>query len=137
MSLKIIGAGYGRTGTMSTYTALNQLGFPCYHMVEVIQNKANSTHLDFWNHVANAPAGQQHDWDKVFENYTATVDNPGCCVWQELWQAFPDAKIILTLHPGGPEAWYESTIDTIYFTESVWQFKFLKLFTPFAKKWAI
>lgn len=134
MSLKIIGAGYGRTGTMSTYTALNQLGFPCYHMVEVIQNKANSTHLDFWNNVANAPAEQQHNWDEVFENYTATVDNPGCCVWQELWQAYPDAKIILTLHPSGPEAWYESTIDTIYFTESVWQFKFLKLFTPFAKK---
>lgn len=28
MSLKIIGAGFGRTGTLSTYTALNQLGFP-------------------------------------------------------------------------------------------------------------
>ena len=33
MTLEIIGAGFGRTGTMSTYTALNQLGFPCYHML--------------------------------------------------------------------------------------------------------
>lgn len=134
MSLKIIGAGFGRTGTMSTFTALNQLGFPCYHMVEVIMNKANKTHLDFWNNVANTPAGQQHNWDEVFKNYTATVDNPGCCVWKELLQAYPDAKVILTLHPRGPEAWYESTIDTIYFTENVWQFKFLALFTSFAKK---
>ena len=67
MSLKIIGTGYGRTGTLSTYTALNQLGFPCYHMVEVIENKENKTHLDFWNEVADAPAGQQHDWEKVFK----------------------------------------------------------------------
>lgn len=134
MSLKIIGAGFGRTGTLSTFTALNQLGFPCYHMIEVIMNKENKTHLDFWNNVANAPAGQQHNWNEVFKNYTATVDNPGCCVWKELLQAYPDAKVILTLHPRGPEAWYESTIDTIYFTENVWQFKFLALFTPFAKK---
>ncbi len=32
MALKLIGAGFGRTGTLSAYTALNQLGFPCYHM---------------------------------------------------------------------------------------------------------
>ena len=36
MTLKVIGAGLGRTGTHSAQLALNQLGFPCYHMVEVI-----------------------------------------------------------------------------------------------------
>jgi hypothetical protein len=134
MSLKIIGAGFGRTGTMSTYTALNELGYPCYHMAEVILNKENKTHLDFWNRVANDPAGKQHNWDEVFEEYTAAVDNPSCCVWRELLEAYPDAKVLLTLHPRGAEAWYESTIDTIYFTENLWQFKVLKLFTPFGKK---
>lgn len=134
MSLKIIGSGFGRTGTLSTHNALNSLGYPCYHMFEVIENKENKTHLDFWNNVANASADTQHDWNEVFEKYTATVDNPGCCVWRELYEAYPDAKVILTLHPRGPEAWYESTMDTIYFTESMWQFKFLALFTPFAKK---
>ena len=134
MSLKIIGAGFGRTGTLSTYTALNELGYPCYHMTEVILNKENKTHLDFWNRVANAPAGKQHNWDEVFENYAATVDNPGCCVWRELLEVYPDAKVLLTLHPRGPEAWYESTIDTIYFTENLWQFKVLKVFTSFGKK---
>ena len=47
MTLKIIGVGFGRTGTNSTYQALNQLGFPCYHMFEVIGNKANKGLLDF------------------------------------------------------------------------------------------
>lgn len=36
MALKVIGAGFGRTGTWSTFAALNRLGFPCYHMQEVI-----------------------------------------------------------------------------------------------------
>lgn len=55
MGLKIIGAGFGRTGTWSTFVALNQLGFPSYHMQEVIINKANKSHLDFWRKVANSP----------------------------------------------------------------------------------
>ncbi|MDE2384799.1 MAG: hypothetical protein KGO53_09275 [Alphaproteobacteria bacterium] len=134
MSLKIIGAGYGRTGTMSTFTALKELGFPCYHMVEVIMNKANKTHLDFWRKVANDPPGMQENWESVFSGYTAAVDNPACCVWRELMRAYPDAKVLLTLHPRGPEAWYESTIDTIYFTENRWQFMVLKIFTPFGRK---
>lgn len=134
MGLEVIGAGFGRTGTESTYTALNRLGFPCYHMREVIHNKANKGHLEFWRKVANSPPGTHHDWDRVFGKYAATVDNPGCCVWRELLAHYPQAKVLLTLHPGGAEAWYDSTIDTIYFTETLWQFKVLKWLTPFARK---
>jgi hypothetical protein len=134
MALKVIGAGFGRTGTWSTFAALKQIGFPCYHMQEVILNKANKSHLDFWREVARSPAGVQHDWNRVFAGYTATVDNPGCCVWRELLAAYPDAKVLLTLHPRGAEAWYESTLDTIYFTEKLWQWKVLETLTPFARK---
>jgi hypothetical protein len=134
MPLKIIGAGFGRTGTSSLHAALNQLGFPCYHMVEVIENPANKTHLDFWCNVADGSAGEQHDWEAVFSSYAAAIDNPACCVWRELLTAYPDAKVILTVHPGGADAWYESTVDTIYFTENRWQFKVLALLTPFGKK---
>jgi hypothetical protein len=134
MALKIIGAGFGRTGTMSLYTALNQLGMPCYHMFEVLKNPRNKSHLDFWHKVARGKEGEQHDWETVFANYTAAVDNPACCVWRELMAAYPDAKVILTVHPRGAATWYESTIDTIYFTENVWQFKVLKFLTPFGRK---
>ncbi|MEO8777909.1 MAG: sulfotransferase family protein [Rhodanobacter sp.] len=134
MPLKIIGAGYGRTGTMSIYTALNQLGLPCYHMLEVLENKDNKSHLDFWCKVANTPAGTPHDWEAVFSKYAAAVDNPACTVWRELIAAYPAAKVLLSLHPGGAEAWYESTLATIYFTESLWQFKVLQIATPFARK---
>lgn len=134
MALEVIGAGFGRTGTLSVYTALNQLGFPCYHMIEVLMNKDNKSHLDFWRKVARSKPGSQHDWSQVFTKYKAAVDNPACCVWRELMQANPDAKVLLTLHPRGAEAWYESTIDTIYFTERMWQFKVLELFTSFGRK---
>lgn len=134
MGLKIIGAGFGRTGTLSTFAALNQLGFPCYHMKEVILNKDNKGHLDFWRKVANSPPGTRHEWSRVFARYAATVDNPACCVWRELLSEYPQAKVLLTLHPRGPEAWYDSTIDTIYFTETLWQFKVLTWLTPFGRK---
>ena len=134
MGLTVIGAGFGRTGTWSTFAALNQLGLPCYHMHEVIINKENKTHVDFWRNVANSPPGTQHAWDQVFAKYTATVDNPACCVWRELMCAYPDAKILLTVHPRGAQAWYESVIDTIYFTETLWQWKVLEWLTPFGRK---
>lgn len=134
MGLQVIGAGFGRTGTLSTFAALNRLGFPCYHMKEVIHNRANRGHLDFWRNVANSPPGTRHEWSRVFSGYAATVDNPACCVWRELMQEYPQAKVLLTLHPRGAQAWYESTIDTIYFTETLWQFKVLEWLTPFGRK---
>lgn len=40
MGLEIIGAGFGRTGTLSLKLALEQLGLgPCYHMTEIFQTR--------------------------------------------------------------------------------------------------
>lgn len=136
MTVKLIGAGFGRTGTTSTHAALTQLGVPSYHMTEVFGNPANSEHLDFWLSVARSPKGSQHAWGKVFAKYSATVDNPGCCVWRELKAAYPSAKVLLTVHPKGPEAWYESTIDTIYFTENMPEYKALEHTSMGARKFA-
>jgi len=134
MALELIGAGYGRTGTDSTKEALNILGLRCYHMREVIGNPDNAQHVDFWRRVADAPPGTAHDWSQVFAGYRAAVDNPASCVWRELMQAYPDARVLLTVHPGGAEAWYESVMDTIYFTERLWQWRVLEAVTPFARK---
>jgi hypothetical protein len=72
MGLRIIGSGYGRTGTMSTKMALEQLGFgPCHHMVEVMGNPAQPPH---WDALA---AGAEPDWAEVFAGYASQVDFPG------------------------------------------------------------
>jgi len=130
MDIAIIGAGYGRTGTMSTQIALNLLGFPCYHAVEAMNFRKNAGHLGFWRKVAETPPGTQHDWQKVFENYRATIDFPASCVWRELMEVYPEAKVLLTLHPRGAEAWYESTLSTIYRADVGRAFKILEKFIP-------
>jgi hypothetical protein len=133
MALQLIGAGFGRTGTMSTWAALNALGLPCYHMVEVTRNRANKGHLDFWLDVSRAPGAQQ-DWERVFASYTAAVDFPASCVWRELMVHYPDAKVLLTVHPKGGDAWYDSVMETIYFTQDRWFFKVIGTVTPFGRK---
>ena len=47
MTIKITGVGFGRTGMNSTYQAINQLGFSCYHRFKMIENKANKGHFNF------------------------------------------------------------------------------------------
>lgn len=106
MGLKVIGSGFGRTGTMSTKMALEQLGFgPCHHMVEVMGNPAQPAH---W---AARAAGRDVDWSDVFEGYVSQVDFPGASVWHELSIAFPDAKVIHTERP--EEDWWASYSATI------------------------
>jgi hypothetical protein len=107
MALKVIGAGLGRTGTLTLKTALEMLGLgPCHHMVEVFGNA--ETQVPLWNRVAD---GEPVDWDEVFAGYNATVDWPGCHFYAQLAARYPDAKVILSKRD--PERWYESISETI------------------------
>ncbi|HMW14425.1 MAG: sulfotransferase family protein [Pseudomonadales bacterium] len=109
MSIKVIGAGFGRTGTLSFKQALEQLGFnPCYHMLEVFNNP---THIPQWQAAAE---GRLPDWKALLNGYQAAVDWPVCAFWRELTEAFPQAKVVLTLRD--PQKWYQSIISTIYQT---------------------
>ena len=106
MGLKIIGAGFGRTGTLSLKDALEMLGFgPCYHMKET---RANPDHPALW---ARAVAGEPVDWDRLFAHYVAAIDWPVAAFWPELCEAYPDAKVILSLRE--PEGWLRSMRATI------------------------
>jgi len=107
MALKIIGAGFGRTGTSSLQTALEILGYvPCYHMRNYLKMPE---HIPLWNDLLT---GQMTDWDVIFKDYQATVDWPSTYFWQELADRYPEAKIILTVRDA--EAWYMSMQNTIY-----------------------
>ena len=107
MSLEIIGAGFGRTGTESMKRALELLGFgPCYHMHEVIPHKDRYAH---WLSVYNDGADPR--FEETFADYRATVDWPGARYWRELAAHYPDAKILLTVRSA--ESWYASMENTI------------------------
>ena len=108
MTLSVIGAGYGRTGTMSLKLALEALGVgPCYHMVEVFKNPVA---FDWWSDAADDP--QHANWARIFEGYNATVDWPNATYYKELADAYPQAKVILTERD--PDTWFESTQATIF-----------------------
>ena len=105
--MQVIGAGFGRTGTMSLKGALEELGFgPCFHMIDLIRDPVR---VDLW---ADAVEDRPVDWHAVFDGYAATVDWPGCSFYEPLLEVFPDAKVLLTVRD--PEAWYESTLRTIH-----------------------
>ncbi|MDP1820931.1 MAG: sulfotransferase [Acidimicrobiales bacterium] len=106
MPLEVIGAGFGRTGTLSTKTALERLGLDrCYHMLEV---GLHADHAASWRRAAR---GEDVDWERHFKGYRATVDWPACAFWPQLRAAFPAAKVLLTVRE--PDAWCASFRETI------------------------
>src|SRR5829696_4202978 len=110
-TLKVIGAGFGRTGTLSLREALVRLGFsPCDHMLE---NFEHPERFALWHDAfRRKQAGEPIDWRPLLAGYRAIVDWPGAYFWRELIAAHPDAKVILTVRD--PSRWYESCLATIF-----------------------
>ena len=107
MSLKVVGAGVGRTGTHSLKIALEQLlGGPCHHMVEILGDPAQAPG---W---MDAIEGRPVDWSTMPAGYVSLVDWPGCSFWPELFAANPDALVVLSVRD--PESWYRSASNTIF-----------------------
>jgi hypothetical protein len=107
MALSVIGAGFGRTGTMSLKKALQKLGFSkCHHMAELIRNPEG---FAYWGRLAR---GEPVDWEDVFRGYRASCDWPSAAYWRELAAHYTDAKVVLTVR--SPESWFESMTQTIF-----------------------
>ncbi len=106
MTLKVIGAGFGRTGTESLKRALEMLGLgPCHHMYEVMDSDVQRAR---WSAFAD---GSRTDWPTLFEGYNSAVDWPSAAFWRETMAYYPDAKVILSHRPA--EDWWNSYSKTI------------------------
>ena len=106
MGLQVIGAGFGRTGTMSLKTALEMLGFaPCHHMSDVFQHPEQ---VPLWDRAAQ---GEAMNWNDLFASYKASCDWPSSAFYKELADYCPQAKVVLTLRD--PLSWYKSVSSTI------------------------
>jgi hypothetical protein len=110
-TLRVIGAGFGRTGTASMRDALVRLGFgPCDHMRE---NFDHPERFALWEEALRCKdAGEPIDWRPLLTGFRATMDWPGAYFWRELTAAHPQAKVILTVRD--PERWYDSIQATIF-----------------------
>ena len=106
MTLEVIGAGFGRTGTASMKAALEQLGYlKTHHMFEVM---GDARQMDLWHGIAT---GRAPDWDAVYADFPAAVDFPTASYWRELAAHYPDAKVILTVRD--EDKWWKSARSTI------------------------
>ena len=119
--IRVIGAGFGRTGTLSIRHALEDLGYgPCYHMKAAL---TRPWHIPFW---LRATDGKKVNWKRFFRNYRATIDWPACEFYKELMAEFPEAKVILNIRDA--EEWYDSAYKTIYRLQTYFPWWFPKIF---------
>ena len=136
MTLRIVGAGLGRTGTHSLKLALEQLlGGPCYHMVEVF---GHQDHVPLWHAALN---DESVDWNVLFDGYVATVDWPSCGVWESIAAANPDALVLLSTRASA-EQWWQSASNTIFMASDAlagqneaWHQMVMAMFRRFTPEW--
>jgi len=103
--LRVIGAGFGRTGTSSLKRALEILGFGrCYHFTEMLRYR----HVRRWLQIAR---GERADWDRIFDGFSATTDWPASAYYKELFEHYPQARVILTVRDR--EVWHKSLCSTL------------------------
>lgn len=107
MALKVIGAGFGRTGTLSLKNALEVLGFgKCYHMLEILKQPS---HMKHWTEIMHRGKA---DWETLFKDYQSAVDWPVAAYYRDLMAVYPEAKVILTVRD--PGSWHRSIMTTFY-----------------------
>jgi hypothetical protein len=133
MPLEVIGAGFGRTGTMSLQAALEILYAPegkhCYHYGSTL---TRPQHTKFWIKLLSGETSPDNaDWEALFgpENFVATMDHPCANYYGVMRATYPDAKVILSKHPGGREIWYKSKLSHMQILECLrrWPLKPLQL----------
>jgi len=106
----VIGAGLPRTGTLSTYLALEKL-LPgkCHHMVRGFKGENDP---EFFTRASRGELVDD-DW-KAFirsESLSASVDYPMSLYWKDLARIYPNAKVLLTVRD--PVKWYLSVKNTV------------------------
>jgi hypothetical protein len=99
----------GRTGTHSLKLALERLlDGPCYHMLDLLGRRERDVPL--W---LEAARGGRLDTTALLGGYRAIVDIPGCFLWRELAEAYPESFILLSTRESS-EVWWRSASRTIF-----------------------
>jgi len=85
--MKVIVAGYSKTGTKSMASALKILGYNVYDFMEHYW-----FHSEQWIKVL-ASRNIDVDFRQMYKNVDAVTDNPPYFFWEQIHEAFPDAKV--------------------------------------------
>ena len=102
--MKIICAGYAKTGTKSIAKALRHLGFTVFDWEEQIFD-----FVDDWVDVFQN--GAKPDVKRLYRNADVCVDMPGTFFYEEILEAFPDCKVILSERD--EDSWLKSHVNQL------------------------
>mmetsp|Transcript_8079 Transcript_8079/g.21931 ORF Transcript_8079/g.21931 Transcript_8079/m.21931 type:complete len:253 (-) Transcript_8079:28-786(-) len=101
--IQVMGVGAPRTGTESLHRALSALGYMTAHSEHVLRNPTVSK---LW-----ATTDPHFKMQMITAlGFNATTDHPFIDLAPHMAAAFPEMKVILTTHPGGPEGWVQSAV---------------------------
>jgi len=105
--MKVIIAGYSKTGTKSICAALKHFGYSVDDFPEHIDQRT-----DFWWRIYNAEPGDELAqtpaiFKQMYENVDVCTDTPAYLFWEQISEAFPDAKVIL-MERDNEEVWWKS-----------------------------
>ena len=85
--MKVIVAGLPKTGTKTMHTALEILGYSVYDAPESFQFL-----YEDWMKIINE-GGTKDDFHRMLKNVDACMDLPACHYWEQIHEAFPEAKV--------------------------------------------
>ena len=85
--MKVIVAGYSKTGTKTMNAALTELGYNVYDYLESFLYQEKK-----WMRILNGQ-GSAADFKRMYENVDAVVDYPAYLFWKEIHEAFPESKV--------------------------------------------
>ena len=123
--MKIICVGIGKTGTTSISKALRHLGYTVFDWEEQV--------FDFQDHWVDVfQNGAQLDVKRVYQHADAVVDAPGNFFWEEILEAYPDSKVILSEREEG--SWLKSLVNQLQVFEAVISRRFLAVLSPTSRK---
>jgi len=129
--MEILALGVSRSGTDSLKQALEELGYD--HTYHGWDTMLSPEHLVFWRDAMKAKfQGRKkftrQDWDRILGNCMAVSDLPAIAFAEELIEAYPEAKVILSTRD--VESWYRSVATTIKPQVDHYPQRFTQLFHP-------
>ncbi|KAL8672060.1 MAG: hypothetical protein Q9168_003455 [Polycauliona sp. 1 TL-2023] len=126
--MKVLVIGMLRTGTLSMQSALEELGYKStHHMHKVFQNPGSECVM--WREAFEAKYRNKgkrftrKEWDQLLGHCQADVDLPAAAFIPELYEAYPEAKVVVVQRD--PSRWFESCSRTVMKFSSSPQLKIL------------
>ncbi|XP_076810357.1 uncharacterized protein LOC143453094 [Clavelina lepadiformis] len=124
--MKVILAGYCKTGTKSMAAALETLGYNVHDYFEHFWY-----HYDEWHEICNQGSTKELS-QRMYKDVDVAANMMPLKFWKEIHDAFPDAKIILTSRD--EDDWLPSYIAQWKSIDDYFLFKMMIIITPTGRR---